>query len=165
MNKQDILILYQYNAWSNAKILEAASNVTQEQFLAPAPFPHGSLQGTLVHALFGEWVWRNRWEGTPSTVRLKLEDFPAFPTFESLRARWADEEPRLMKFVANVTDERLYSKIKYISTEGHPYERVLWETMAHLVNHGTQHKTEAAAILTGIRHSPGDIDLVVYLNG
>jgi hypothetical protein len=30
--------------------------------------------------------------------------------------------------------------------------------------HGTQHKTEAAAILTGFGHSPGDIDLVVHMN-
>ena len=161
MNKQDILILYQYNAWSNAKILGAASNLTQEQFLEPAPFPHGSLRGTLVHSLCGEWIWRKRWEGTPNNPSWKPEEFP---TFESLRSRWADEEPRLMKFVANLTDERLYSKIKYVSTEGYPHERVLWESMSHLVNHGTQHKTEAAAILTGFGHSPGDIDLIVYLN-
>ena len=161
MNKQDILILYKYNAWSNAKILDASSNITQEQFLAPAPFPHGSLRGTLVHALFGEWVWRQRWEGIPNNPKWKAEEFP---TFESIRARWADEETRLMQFVADLTDERLYSIIKYISTEGVPHERVVWETMAHLVNHGTQHKTEAAAILTGIGHSPGDIDLIVYLN-
>jgi uncharacterized damage-inducible protein DinB len=69
-----------------------------------------------------------------------------------------------MQFVADLTDERLHGKIKYVSTEGNPYERVLWETMAHLVNHGTQHKTEAAAILTDMGHSPGDIDLIVYLN-
>ena len=62
MNKQDILTLYKYNAWSNAKILDAASGVTLEQLLTPAPFPHGSLRGTLVHALFAEWVWRERWE-------------------------------------------------------------------------------------------------------
>ena len=161
MNKQDILILFKYNAWSNAKILEAASGVTPDQFLAPAPFPHGSLRGTLVHALFGEWVWRMRWEGTANNPMWKPEQFP---TFESLRARWGDEELRLTQFVTNLTEERLYSKIKYISTEGYPHERVLWETMAHLVNHGTQHKTEAAAILTGIGHSPGDIDLIVYLN-
>ena len=36
--------------------------------------------------------------------------------------------------------------------------------MAHLVNHGAQHKTEAAAILTGLGHSPGDIDLILYFN-
>ena len=161
MNKQNILVLYQYNTWSKAKILDAASNVTQEQFLAPTPFPHGSLRGTLVHALSGEWIWRRRWEGTPQNPSLKPEEFP---TFESLRARWADEEPRFMKFVANLTDELLYARFKYVSTEGYPHERVLWEAMAHLINHGTQHKTEAAAILTGMGHSPGDIDLIVYLN-
>ena len=161
MDKHDILSLFQYNAWSNAKILDAASNVTQEQFLAPASFPHGSLRGTLVHALSGEWIWRKRWEGSPRNPSLTSEDFP---TFESLRARWADEETRLMKFVADLMEERLFSSIKYVSTEGFPHERLLWETMAHLVNHGTQHKTEAAAILTGMGHSPGDIDLIVYLN-
>jgi uncharacterized damage-inducible protein DinB len=161
MNKQDILVLYRYNAWSNAKILDAASNITQEQFLAPVPFPHASLRGTLVHALFAEWIWCNRWEGIPSTSKLKPEDFP---TIGSLRARWADEQTTLMKFLSNLTDERLYTKFKYTSTEGFQYERLLWETMAHLVNHGTQHKTEAAAILTGFGHSPGDIDLIVYIN-
>ncbi len=161
MNKQCFLILFQYNAWSNAKILDAASNVTQEQFLAPVPFPHGSLRGTLVHALFGEWVWRKRWEGTPHNPGWKPEEFS---TFESLRARWSDEQSRLMQFVADLTEERLYTKFKYISTEGFPHERVVWESMAHLVNHGTQHKTEAAAILTSLGHSPGDIDLIVYLN-
>ena len=79
MNQQDILTLCKYNAWSNAKILNAASGITQEQFCAPVPFPHGSLQGTLMHALFAEWLWRNRWEGTApaSTFRFKPEEFLA----------------------------------------------------------------------------------------
>ena len=162
MNKQDILTLYKYNAWSTAKILDAASEVTKGQFLAPATFPHGGLRGTLVHALFAECIWRNRWEGTPPISRLKPADFP---TFEALRTRWTYEEAKLMKFAADLTDERLNTKFKYISTEGYPHERVLWEAMAHLVNHGTQHKTEAAAILTDMGRSPGDIDLIVYLNG
>ena len=162
MNKQDVLVLYNYNAWSNARILDAASRVTQEEFLATAPVPHGGLQRTLVHTLFAEWIWRNRWEETPPTFSLKQQEFP---TFESLQARSAYEETRLMKFVENLTDEGLYRRFKYISTEGYPHERVLWETMAHLVNHGTQDKTEAAAILTSFGHSPGDIDLIGYLSG
>jgi uncharacterized damage-inducible protein DinB len=161
MNKQMMLTLFQYNAWSTAKILDTASGITQEQFLAPVPFPHGSLRGTLVHALFGEWVWRQRWQGIPQNPVWKQEEFP---NFESLRARWAKEESRLMEFVENLTDEELYRKFKYVSTEGYPHERLLWEAMAHLVNHGTQHKSEAAAILTGMGHSPGDIDLIVFLN-
>ena len=163
MNKQDILILYQYNAWSNTKILDAAADIPQEQFLAPAPFPHGGLRGTLVHAFFSEWLWRQRWEGVAPNFTFRLEP-EEFPTLDSLRARWTDEESRLMKFVMDLNEEKLYSKTQYISTEGFPHERVLWETMAHLVNHGTQHKTEAAAILTSLGHSPGDIDLIMYLN-
>lgn len=161
MNKQDMLILYQYNQWSNAKILNAAANVTNEQYLAPASFPHGGLRGTLVHALFAEWIWRTRWEGTSPTQRLKPENFP---TFESLRARWAEEEKLLMSFVDGLTEERLNSKFRYTSTEGKPHERILWQAMAHLVNHGTQHKTEAAAILTDLSHSPGDIDMIWFLD-
>jgi len=160
MNKQDILLLYKYNQWSNKKILDAASNLTEEQFLAPASFPHGGLRGTLVHALFAEWIWHQRWEGTSPVVRLKPEDFP---TFESLRTRWAEEENLLMTFVDGLTDERLTSTFSYKSTEGKQHERILWQAMAHLVNHGTQHKTEAAAMLTDFGQSPGDIDLILYL--
>ena len=159
MNKQDILLLYKYNQWTNKKILGATSMVTQEQFLAPASFPHGGLRGTLVHALFAEWIWRNRWEGTSPTVRLKPDDFP---TFEALRARWTEEEKLLMAFVENVTEERLNSKFSYKATDGTPHERILWHAMAHLVNHGTQHKTEAAAMLTDFGQSPGDIDMIFY---
>ena len=133
--------------------------VTQEQFLAPASFPHGGLRGTLVHALFAEWIWRNRWEGNSPNYRLKPDDFP---TFEALRARWTEEEKLLMAFVENVTEERLNSKFSYKATDGTPHERILWHAMAHLVNHGTQHKTEAAAMLTDFGQSPGDIDMIFY---
>ena len=160
MNKQDIITLYRYNQWSTARILNCAAKVTQEQFLAPASFPHGGLRSTLVHALFAEWIWRNRWEGTSPTIRLKPEDFP---DFESLRVRWMEEEGKLMAFVDGLTDEKLNSKISYKSTKGEPFERVLWQMMAHVVNHGTQHKTEAAAMLTEFGHSPGDIDMIYYL--
>ena len=161
MNKQDILILYKYNQWANTLILNTASNVTQEQYLAPASFPHGGLRGTLVHALFAEWIWRNRWEGTSPNYRLKPEEFP---TFEDLRKRWLEEEKSLMDFVDHVPDEKLNNTFSYNSTSGTLHKRVLWQAMAHLVNHGTQHRTEAAAILTDLGHSPGDIDMIYFLS-
>ena len=160
MNKNDILILYQYNQWANAKIFNAAKNINQDQYLAPASFPHGDLRGTLVHALFAEWIWRSRWEGTSPATRFKPEDFP---TFESLQARWMEEEKALMSFVDSLTDEKLERTFAYKNTQGHPYERVLWQAMAHVVNHSTQHRTEAAAMLTDLGHSPGDIDMILFL--
>jgi uncharacterized damage-inducible protein DinB len=163
VNKKDIRLLFDYNRWCNARILGTAAQLTDEQFAAPGAFPHGGLRATLVHALFAEWVWRMRWQGTPPEYgyRLKPEEFP---TLAALQTRWLEEEALLMEFVAGLTDEKLQSEFDYTSTEGERHRRVIWETMAHLVNHGTQHRTEAAAILTGFGHSPGDIDLIVFLN-
>jgi len=163
VNKTDIHALCAYNRWCNARILEAAAKLTDEQFVAPGPFPHGGLRGTLVHTLFAEWTWRMRWQGTPPPYgyRFPPEDFP---TLAVLQTRWMEEEAALMAFVAGLTDEKLTSELEYTSTEAGRHKRVLWETMAHLVNHGTQHRAEAAAMLTALGHSPGDIDLIVYLN-
>jgi uncharacterized damage-inducible protein DinB len=38
----------------------------------------------------------------------------------------------------------------------------IWQMLVHVVNHGTQHRSEAAALLTGEGRSPGDLDLIDY---
>jgi len=161
MNKKDILTLYKYNQWANGKILSAAANVTTEQFVADAAFPHGGLRSTLVHTLFAQWIWHNRWEGNSPAFRLKPEEFPSF---ESLRERWMAEEESLMAFVDTLTDEKLNTVIPYKNTKGIPFEQVLWKMMAHVVNHGTQHRAEAAAMLTEYGCSPGDVDMIYFFD-
>lgn len=161
MNKLDILTLYKYDQWANAKILNAASSVTPEQFLAGAAFPHGGLRDTLVHILFAQWIWRNRWQGYSPTYRLKPEEFPAF---EAFRERWLEEEKILMQFVETLTNEKLAAVLEYKNTKGVPKQQVLWKMMAHLVNHGTQHRAEAAALLTDFGCSPGDVDMIYFLD-
>lgn len=160
MNKQDIQLLYRYNAWANARILNAAAKVTQEQFLAADSYPHGGLRGTLTHTLMAEWIWRNRWEGNSPTYFFKPEDFP---TFESLRMRWQEEDKFLNAFLEALTDEKLNAPFQFKTTRGAEMENILWQAMSHVVNHGTQHRSEAAAMLTELGFSPGDIDLIVFL--
>src|SRR6266487_4384351 len=142
MNKKDIHLLYEYNRWANARILGAAATISAAQFLAPGEFPHGGLRGTLVHTLFAEWIWRMRWQGSALHVRWNLGDFP---TVASLKTRWLAEEMKLMAVVDGLTEQRLTAEFDYISTEGNP------------------HRSEAAAMLTAMGQSPGDIDLIVFL--
>jgi uncharacterized damage-inducible protein DinB len=68
----------------------------------------------------------------------------------------------LMKFLEALTEERLNSPFQYASLEGVRFENLLWESMAHLVNHGTQRRSEAAVILTELGRSPGDLDLILF---
>lgn len=160
MNTQDIQLLYRYNSWANKRILDAAAKITNKQFLASDSYPHGGLRGTLTHTLFAEWVWRQRWEGKSPTERITPEEFP---TLDALRIRWQEEEKALDDFRKNLTDEKLNLPCQYKNLRGEPLENILWHVMAHLVNHGTQHRSEAAAMLTELGCSPGDIDFIIFL--
>jgi uncharacterized damage-inducible protein DinB len=163
MNIQDIKFIYEYNYWGNKKILEAASKVTREQFLAPAEFPFGGLRGTLLHIVDGERLWRVLFETGKVTEDedLIIEDFP---TFESLQNKFHEEEKLLRAHLNRLTDEDMNSHLIYPVGEGLIRDRILWHCFHHLANHGTQHRAEAAALLTGFNASPGDLDFTVFLN-
>jgi uncharacterized damage-inducible protein DinB len=38
----------------------------------------------------------------------------------------------------------------------------VWELLVHFANHATQHRSEAAILLTLYGHSPGDLDYFLY---
>lgn len=41
--------------------------------------------------------------------------------------------------------------------------RFVWQMIARVLNHGTQHRSEAAYLLAGYGHSPGDLDFNYYV--
>ena len=41
---------------------------------------------------------------------------------------------------------------------------MLWDMMVHVVNHGTQHRSEAAMALAAMGRSPGDLDFLDYVS-
>ncbi len=51
------------------------------------------------------------------------------------------------------------TQVGYTCTSGEPRSQIFWQLLVHIVNHGTQHHTEAALLLTGYGASPGNIDL------
>ena len=161
MNLSDIHLLIDYNYWATARVLAAAEQVTPQQYTAPAGLSHGSLRGALVHILGAEVVWRSRWqEGISPNGLLAEGDFPGLA---ELHARWTAEEERMRSYIASLSDAALNAPLRYTTTKGLPTENVLWQLIVHLVNHGTQFRAEAAVALSALGHSPGDLDLLLYL--
>ena len=161
MNLQDILTIYDYNYWANKKILDSSAKVNPEQFGAVATFPYGGLRGTLLHILDTEWGWRALFENIDSASDLKETDFTALA---ALKARWREEEIAMRAYLASLSDEDMERHLYYITDTGVERDRILWHCLLHVVNHGTQHRSEAAAILTNYGQSPGDLDFTVFLN-
>ena len=161
MNISSLHLLFDYNYWANGQILETAKKVTEAQFLAPAEFPYGGLRGTLVHLLEGEWAWRVRFE-----TQAYVPDLPEteFPTLAVIEARWKEEETAMRAYLARISDEDLEKGVTYPIDDGKTRTRILWHCLVHVVNHGTQHRSEAAALLTRYGQSPGDIDFTIFLN-
>lgn len=160
MNLQDILTLYDYNDWANRRILDTAAKVTPEQYAAPNSSSWGSLRGTLIHTLDTEYGWRLRLQGYGPQPDLTDADLP---TLKTLEARWDEEQAAWQAYLSNLSDAALQGTIRY-EIPGGVRERVIWHCLFHLVNHGMQHRSEAAAMLTDYGHSPGDLDFTLYLN-
>jgi len=160
MNLEDIRFLSEYHAWANAKILASCARVTPEQYAAPTQLSHGSLCGTLVHALAVEVLWRQRCEGNvPSAAALTAYDLA---TFEELQSCWRKEEEAMRAYLERLTDAALKQPKAYQTTSGLPHKDTLWQLLAHVVNHGTQCRSEAAVALTAYGQSPGDLDMLYF---
>jgi len=161
MHKSDLQLLYDYHYWANARLLNTAAALSPAQFSAPAQHGWGGLRSTLVHALSAESIWRKRCQapGSP-TAFLREEDFP---TFSALCARWQTEEAAMRGYIDSLDDSVINQSIRYATTDGTVYENILWTILMQVVNHGTQHRAECAAMLTELGHSPGNLDLLVYL--
>jgi uncharacterized damage-inducible protein DinB len=153
---RSITTLYDYTYWARDHVLGAAKPLGGSGLDATPLAGLGSLRAILVHTLSAEWIWRSRWQGTSPPAMLRAGDFP---TFQAIGDRWHEEECQMRTFLSTLRDEDLQRVIASTNTRGHQRTGVLWQLLMHVVNHGTQHRSEAAAILTALGHSPGDLDM------
>jgi uncharacterized damage-inducible protein DinB len=85
----------------------------------------------------------------------------AFPTLALLQERWLIEQQEMRTYLDTLTEETLNSTIRYV-IPGAIRERVVWHILVDLILHATQHRSEAAVLLTGFGQSPGDFDFIMF---
>lgn len=156
-----IQTLYQYNAWANARILDTTTQLSLEQFLSSRGASYDSMRDTLVHTMSGQWIFQERWRGRSPRVMLNAQQVA---DLASIRARWEGIERETQAFVAGLTDAQLAGGVEYTNTEGERWVYPLWQQMIHQVNHATQHRSEAAVMLTQFGYSPGWLDFLYYVD-
>jgi uncharacterized damage-inducible protein DinB len=166
MQAEIMSALYDYGEQATNTVLDAATGLTDVQWLAPGDAGRGSIRDTLVHLVSTQKGWSAWWDGSlPAMEAYALSLDPAeFPDAAALRREWAAVSAATRAFAAGLTDadlERVYSTPM---PNGIVFALPLWQMMIHVANHGTQHRSEAAAMLTAFDHSPGDLDLLYFFN-
>ena len=151
MTIDDIRFLFAFDRWATAKVLDALDGIDDGTWTATQVVDERGLGGILVHHL---GATQRRRHGLLEDGITPRPDKEPLPSPAGLRAAWAAEWPAIDAWLAGIDDAWLTR-----DDEGVHF----WQMLAHVVNHGTQHRSEAAAILTQAGRSPGDLDMIDFV--
>jgi uncharacterized damage-inducible protein DinB len=159
MTPDDMKALYDYNAWANGRAMEATSALSDEQFTKQLGSSFSSVRDTLAHIFGAEWVWLERFQGRSPGG---LPDPGQYADLVSLRTAWLEHETRLLQFVDGLTQEDLNRVMEYKTLKFGTYSNPLWQSMQHLVNHGTYHRGQVTTMLRQLGAQPILTDLMHF---
>lgn len=159
MSPDEIRQLYDYNSWANQRSLSAAEKLVVEKFTRPMGSSFSSVRDTLAHIYGAEWIWLERFQGHSPTA---LPNANQFPDLQTLRETWMELDQRLLAFVRGVTQADLDREMEYRTLKFGMYKNPLWQSMLHLVNHGTYHRGQITTMLRQLGAQPILLDLMHF---
>lgn len=152
MQADDVRFLFAYDRWATSHILAVLDGLDDEVWARTNVVDERGLGGILVHHLGASQRWRISFE-TEGQGEGPSPELEPLPSIAELRDRWTAEWAAVDAWLPTLTD----GFVAYV-LDGVP----LWQMLVHVVNHGTQHRSEAAALLTAEGRSPGELDLISY---
>lgn len=145
--KKYFLKLYNYNYWSNQRVLGAIQkqNVNDAKVL--------QLMG---HVLAAQYLWLHRIKGLPAPdVKLWGEY-----ALERLLEMAEDVGKQWLEFVE--TTENFDRELTYHNYTNDPYTNNVENIMIHLVNHSSYHRGQVAMLLRQKGFEPINTDFITY---
>ncbi len=155
MDGDSLLAFVRFHAWANDRILTTASDLSDEELRRPGVLDHGSAFDTLRHLVDVDWSWREGCIGNDVGQTYVWDHGFVLDDLAAIHAFCLEEDIRLRSYVESLDQAGLNEPL----ADGDPREP-RWLVVAHVVNHGTQHRSELARYFTESGNSPGDLDLL-----
>ncbi len=181
MDINDIQTLYAYNRWANQRLLSALETLSDGQFTMAVQSSFPSIQETVFHIMFAEWLWLKRWQGTSPRSPLPDPDVSSatwntlkhdcIPSLEDLSTVAALKlfaeavEQERQEFLNDLKESVLHEPLQFSDMAGTPYSEPLVELMQHLVNHGTYHRGQITTMLRQIGIKAVPLDMLHFFRG
>ena len=145
--KSYFLKLYQYNEWSNKRVLNCIErqSINDEKIL--------TLMGHIVAAQF---LWLHRIKGLPAPDVKLWGNY----TLEKVKAMADEAGKKWLEFVES--QESFDRELSYTNYVGEPYTNNVETIMIHLVNHSSYHRAQIAMLLRQKGFEPINTDFITY---
>jgi uncharacterized damage-inducible protein DinB len=155
MTVEQLRSLVACNHWANTHLLQAAASLSVEERERDLRASFGSLQGTLIHILWGERGWLHLWQHGTFLPNPTPGDYP---DFASLQSAWTHHEEAYAAYLLGLTQAQLDAPR---AVEANSY--TLGELVQHILNHSTQHRGQITLLLRQLGHQPPSTDYRRFL--
>jgi uncharacterized damage-inducible protein DinB len=160
VNLADLSTLLDYHYWARDRVLDAAAQLTPEQFTRDLGSSFKSVRDTLAHTYSAEWAWYSRWQGTSPTALLPFDQFPDVAT---LRQAWTEHETRVRAFVAGLGEAGVGKVFEFRMLSGQLASSPFWQMLQHVVNHASYHRGQVTTMLRQLGAQPGkSMDMIAF---
>ena len=158
MNADAFRHFYNYHFAENRKIWDThVMPLSQEQFIQPVNYSHGSVRNQVVHLMNVDDAWFGGLRG----LQTPREFSPADSNDRKMiRAHWDTVEQDMRAYLAGLRDDMLFQKP---FAEGEDKDLILWQVLLHVVNHGTDHRAQMLRILHDLGVNTKSQDYIFYV--
>ncbi|MGH2554092.1 MAG: DinB family protein [Actinomycetota bacterium] len=148
---------FRHNAMMNRRLVDACRQLPSEKLGATATGTYGSIGATLVHIANAQEGYAARLLDTERPERLPEDPFPGF---EALAERFAHGDAQLEEAATRTGQDRK------VQVTGDDPPGTWWMPVTlfllQAVNHGTEHRSQVATILTQLGVEPPEMDSWTY---
>lgn len=141
--------LFEYDFWANEKALDSIEATRSAA---------GDALKKMSHIFAAKAVWLSRI--SPGTPTLSFEALLSLPECR----KWnADLKKAGEEYFYKLAPEQIGAKIGYKNLKGMPYENVLSDILAHMVNHGSYHRGQIASLVNKSGGKPAVTDYIAFV--
>ncbi|HEY7357336.1 MAG TPA: DinB family protein [Ktedonobacterales bacterium] len=147
---------YKYNLWANLRLLDACAQLSDTQLDATMVGTYGSVRQTLMHLFSSEEGYARHFNFSGRAPIPPLKESDAFPGFDELRRRAVLAGNELIALAEQGNPDEI------LHLDGGTYDASVMIVMMQAVDHGIDHRSQIATLLSQQGIEPPELDAWAY---